>query len=219
MAKIKKLMHKTHRQIKKDEYAKKREQAKTKVEKAQVREEIKVDKELEKKLKAVTQYNNRMKALISATKPNKEERDALKQQVMDVVPNSDLVTKGGYISTAKKYLKDLNMLSIKTIEANTIKTVKEMKDAAMERFESSGIAGEVKVTPKMIMKEILSENIVKNQIDDVVAEWYEFTKNIDPATISDIPELRQLDKELYSSGVKTYTELQMWMSDALKIMH
>lgn len=171
------------------------------------------------KKKVINHFNNRLKSIIKSLHPGKDDKNILMDKVKDLVPDTDVLTKQGFISTSKKSLAKMSDLSIGSIEANTYDTVTNLKQAARERFEESGISDEIKITAAMIKIEVLSEITIKEKLDDVIAEWYDFRMNVDPAAISEIPGMRDLDENLYSNGVKSYSELKDWMDKVNRIMH
>lgn len=171
------------------------------------------------KKKVINHFNSRLKSIIKSLNPSGEDKDILMDKVKDLVPNTDVLTKQGFISTSKKSLAKMDDLSIGSIEANTYDTVNNLKREARERFDESGISDEIKITAKMVKIEVLSELTIKEKLDDVIAEWYDFRMNVDPAAISEIPGMRDLDENLYSKGVKSYSELKDWMDRVNKIMH
>lgn len=171
------------------------------------------------KKKIISRYNSRLKSIIKSLRPGKEDKAVIMDTIKNVVPDTDVLTKQGYISTSKKALAKLNDLSIGSIEANTQDTVTELKQRAKDRLEESGISDEIKITAAVLKAEVLAELTTKEKLDNVIAEWYDFRMNVDPAAISEIPGMRELDQDLYTKGVKSYAELKDWMNKVNSIMH
>lgn len=193
-----------------------REQRKEAINKANPRTKApKVDKELKDKINTIKNYNSSMRNLIKTLGANAEEKKALLKQNKELVPSTDNLTKSGYISTAKNKVSSLSPLNIKAIAQNTKDTFSEMKGPAKERLEKAGY----KANLDEIKAEVLSELLVSQDIDSIIAKWYDYTS--DPSNALETytnPEISKLENELRQKGVKTYAELRFWMQDAMKFI-
>lgn len=62
--------------------------------------------------------------------------------------------------------------------------------------------------------EVSSKFKVEDNIDKAIQDWYDFILGYGSILASEYPEIIDLDKFIYSEGLKSYTELYSWMQDA-----
>lgn len=67
--------------------------------------------------------------------------------------------------------------------------------------------------------EVKSKFKVEKNIDEAIQDWYDFILGYGSILASEYPEIIDLDKFIYSEGLKSYTELYSWMQDAEDVIN
>lgn len=160
------------------------------------------------KYRLVDKINHRIKATINKFNLNEKQQEIVKSELAELVPNSDMLTKNGYISLSKKSLENIDENLYKSLESNLPKTVTEYKEAAIESLEDSGMPS----TPEDIIYEVKSMITVTDSFDDLLEEWYGVERNLDVMVTIENPVMNEMSEWLYSKGQKSYGEMQ-WFID------
>lgn len=147
-------------------------------------------------------------------KMNEETAKIWREQLTDILPNSDILTKSGLLSLSDKKIQNLTEEDIQVIRSNIPLSMKELKQNAIESLEESGIED---IDAEIINIEVSATIRVGETFSDAVDEWYDFIQTVDPMYLSD-KELMELESELYSSGRKSYAELENWMNRASRVI-
>ena len=60
---------------------------------------------------------------------------------------------------------------------------------------------------------------VDKNIKESMQEWYDFITEFGAMLAAEYPEIEELEKWIYGSGAKSYTELAGWMEDAERVIN
>lgn len=138
------------------------------------------------------------------------------------LPSTDFLTKSGGISTSKKLWSSVSELEQKALEAKELPTVNELKKEARISLEESGVM-ETLSGRKQINEAIRTEINVKFKVDknveESIQEWYDFINDFGAMLSAEYPDIEKLENWIYSSGIKSYTELYGWMQDAERVIN
>lgn len=137
------------------------------------------------------------------------------------LPNTDLFTKSGNITTSKKKWADYSDLELKALESKEVPTVKELKSEARQSLIESGVfeslSGKKQINAA-IKAEASAMFKINGKFEEAVNEWYDFVNSFGVELSFEFPEIDKLDLELYSKGQKSYMELENWMNRAQDVI-
>ena len=72
---------------------------------------------------------------------------------------------------------------------------------------------------EMVDLEVNYKFKVDKNIKESMQEWYDFINEFGAMLASEYPEIEELEKWIYGSGSKSYTELYGWMQDAERVIN
>lgn len=184
------------------------------------------------KRKLIDQINQRIKRAEKAFGFDTETKSIWRKQLEEIVPNTDILTKGGLLSMSESSLAELDDMAIEVLKNNIPQSVKELKEEAIERledlFESDEdllahkdeiIASEV--INKLKVMDMLDTEDDKSLISDNLKEWANTLKSIDPMLEIENPDLyaKIYDMDTLTSNIKNmnYTDMMSILVDTKSI--
>lgn len=172
----------------------------------------------EDKIKLIDKINKRIRRAETKFGFDEETKKLWREQLSDIVQNTDLLTKTGLLSTSKKALDQIDENEFKVLENNLPSSIKELEQNARESLEESGVSKTIGITTKDISQEVGATIRVTSSFKGAVEAWYELRDTMDPIYLSN-ENVKELDAELYSKGQKSYSELEGWMSRLEQVMN
>lgn len=172
----------------------------------------------EEKIKLLDKINKRIRRVESKFNFDTKTKEIWRQQLEDIVPNTDMITKTGLLSVSEKSLANIDDNVFRTLEANIPESISDLKQNAKESLEESGIfEGEV-ITSEDIAREVGATIRLSNTFSEAVNQWYDFRDSLDPIFWSD-SRVIELETMLYEKGQKSYSELEHWMNLAESVIN
>ena len=138
------------------------------------------------------------------------------------LPNTDLFTKSGNITTSKKKWAEYSDMELKALESKEVPTLKELKADARQSLIESGVFESLsgrKQINEAIKAEASAMFKISGKFEEAVNEWYDFVNSFGVELSFEFPEIDKLDLELYSKGQKSYMELEGWMNRAQEVIN
>ena len=131
----------------------------------------------------------------------------LKQEAKETLKNSGVLK-----SMKDEYKEDTQKL-------NELYEKGEFDEETLKIFQKQFKKDYNKRVNEAVKDEVNAKFRVDGNIDNAIQDWYDFIKSYGSMLASEYPEIIELDKFIYSEGVKSYTQLYDWMRDAEDVIN
>ena len=176
--------------------------------------------------KVLDKINKRITRAEKAFDMDEETKKAWRGQLKDLVPNTDMLTKGGLLSLSDESVSLIDEMTLEVLENNLPNTVKNLRAEAEERIDDilqstededtdSLISAEVRNKIKVVA--ILDNAEAEQNISDLIKEMKNVLNNIDPMLEIENNELyrklQEINAFLYSDGKYSYSDMYYMIND------
>lgn len=176
--------------------------------------------------KVLDKINKRITRAEKAFDMDEETKKMWRDQLKDLVPNTDMLTKGGLLSLSEESVSLIDEMTLEVLENNLPDTVKNLRAEAEERIDDilqstededklSLINAEVRNKIKVVA--ILDNAEAEQNISDLIKEMQNIMNNIDPMLEIENNELynklQDVNAFLYSDGKYSYSDMYYMIND------
>lgn len=176
--------------------------------------------------KVLDKINKRITRAEKAFDMDEETKKVWRGQLKDLVPNTDMLTKGGLLSLSDESVSLIDEMTLEVLEKNLPNTVKNLRAEAEERIDdilrstededmNSLISAEVRNKIKVVA--ILDNAEAEQNISDLIKEMKNVLNNIDPMLEIENNELykklQEINAFLYSDGKYSYSDMYYMIND------
>lgn len=176
--------------------------------------------------KVLDKINKRITRAEKAFDMDEETKKMWRDQLKDLVPNTDMLTKGGLLSLSEESISLIDEMTLEVLENNLPDTVKNLRAEAEERIDDilqstededriSLINAEVRNKIKVVA--ILDNAEAEQNISDLIKEMQNIMNNIDPMLEIENNELynklQDVNAFLYSDGKYSYSDMYYMIND------
>lgn len=176
--------------------------------------------------KILDKINKRITRAEKAFDMDEETKKVWRGQLKDLVPNTDMLTKGGLLSLSDESVSLIDEMTLEVLEKNLPNTVKNLRAEAEERIDdilrstededmNSLISAEVRNKIKVVA--ILDNAEAEQNISDLIKEMKNVLNNIDPMLEIENNELykklQEINAFLYSDGKYSYSDMYYMIND------
>lgn len=176
--------------------------------------------------KVLDKINKRITRAEKAFDMDEETKKVWRGQLKDLVPNTDMLTRGGLLSLSDESVSLIDEMTLEVLEKNLPNTVKNLRAEAEERIDdilrstededmNSLISAEVRNKIKVVA--ILDNAEAEQNISDLIKEMKNVLNNIDPMLEIENNELykklQEINAFLYSDGKYSYSDMYYMIND------
>lgn len=176
--------------------------------------------------KVLDKINKRITRAEKAFDMDDETKKVWRGQLKDLVPNTDMLTKGGLLSLSEESISLIDEMTLEVLENNLPDTVKNLRAEAEERIDDILQSTEdedrlslinAEVVNKIKVNAILDNAEAEQNISDLIKEMQNIMNNIDPMLEIENNELynklQEVNAFLYSSGKYSYSDMYYMIND------
>lgn len=176
--------------------------------------------------KILDKINKRITRAEKAFDMDEETKKVWRGQLKDLVPNTDMLTRGGLLSLSDESVSLIDEMTLEVLENNLPNTVKNLRAEAEERIDDILQSTEdedklslinAEVVNKIKVNSILDNAEAEQNISDLIKEMQNIMNNIDPMLEIENNELynklQEVNAFLYSSGKYSYSDMYYMIND------